>query len=80
MLLFVVARDRLDRYEELQRTAAGQSGVSVILDRREGDRRERERTFPGAERRRPERRRRFHVEKELKLLGWSVIDTDEIPS
>jgi len=80
VLLFVVARDRLDRYQDLRQRFANGSDVEVILDRREGDRRDREHAFTGVERRRRERRRRFHVERELKMLGWSMIDTDEVPS
>ena len=80
MLLFVVARDRLDRYDDLHQKFARGGDVAVLLDRREGDRRKRAGAFPGVEQRRRERRRRFHVEKELKILGWSMIDTDEIPS
>lgn len=80
VLLFVVARDRLERYEDLRQRFSSGNDVEVILDRREGERRARERGFRDVERRRHERRRRFHVDKELKLLGWSMIDTDEIPS
>jgi len=78
VLIFVVARARLDRYEELRRKFAGWSDVGVVLDRREGDRRIPRDTFAGVERRRLRRRQRLHVEQELNKLGWSVIDSDEL--
>ena len=79
MLIFVVARTRLDRYEELRQRFEDWRDVRIVLDRREGERREPHDTFAGAERRRVERRRRLKVEPYLKL-GWSVIDTDELVS
>ena len=39
MLLFVVSRSRLHRYEELRRQFEEWSEVRVVLDRREGERR-----------------------------------------
>jgi len=39
MLLFVVARTRLDRYAELHRQFHDWRDVQIVLDRREGDRR-----------------------------------------
>jgi hypothetical protein len=80
VLLFVVARDRPDRYKDLRQMFASRGDVGVILDRREGDRRERGHASSTVERRGRERRRRFQVEREVKMLGWSMIDTDEIPS
>ena len=78
MLLFVVARTRLDRYEELRQGCARWRDVRVVLDRREGDRRELGHTFVGAERRQGDRRHRANGEPYLKL-GWCVVDTDEMP-
>ena len=79
MLLFVVARSRLDRYEELRQRFEDWRDVRIVLDRREGDRRTREHTFSGVDRRRVGRRRRLNGEGYLKL-GWSVVDTDELVS
>ena len=78
MLLFVVARTRLDRYEELRRHFEDWRDVRVVLDRREGERREPHDTFAGVERRRVERR--HSLEPSLSKLGWSVVDTDELVS
>ena len=50
MLIFVVARTRLDRYEELCRQFETWRDVSIILDRREGDRRTGQGTYVGVNR------------------------------
>ena len=78
MLIFVVARSRLNRYEELRQHFADWRDVRVVLDRREGERREPHDTFLGADQRRLERRHR--LEPYLSKLGWSVVDTDELVS
>jgi hypothetical protein len=75
MLIFVVARFRLDRYEELRRDFGDWRDVTIVLDRREGDRREPQDTFAGVERRGTERRQQ---RPDLRKLGWSVVDTDDI--
>ncbi len=77
VLVFVVARPSLDRYEELRQHFAGWREVRIILDRREGDRRTIESIFPGSDRRRVDRRRRLNVRRDLSRLGWAVIDTDD---
>ena len=79
MLLFVVARTRLDRYAELRRQFDDWRDVRVVLDRREGERRTREHTFSSVDRRRVEQRHRLDVAPYLKL-GWSVVETDELIS
>ena len=56
MLIFVVARTRLDRYEELLRQFEDGRDVRIILDRREGERRLPQSAFAGKDRRRTERR------------------------
>ena len=76
MLLFIVARTRLDRYEELCQHCARWRDVRVVLDRREGDRRELGRSLAGAERRQGDRRHRPNGEPYLKL-GWDVVEPDE---
>ena len=77
MLIFVVGRTRLDRYEELRLHFKDWRDVRVVLDRREGERRE-PREVAGVERRRAERRHR--LEPSLRKLGWAVVDTDELIS
>jgi hypothetical protein len=76
VLIFVVARRRLDRYDELCRLFADARDVRIVLDRREGERREPRAAFSGTNRRRRERRHGLGAESFLKL-GWAVIDTDE---
>ena len=61
MLLFVVARARLDRYEELRRQFEDSRDVRIVLDRR----------------RRTERRQSDVDRVAFVKLGWSVVDTDE---
>ena len=77
MLIFVVARSRLDRYEELCQQFGDWRDVRIVLDRREGDRRTPQHAFAGADRRRLERRQWL---PDLRKLGWSVVDTDELGS
>ena len=79
VLIFVVARTRLDRYEELRHYFEHWRDARVVLDRREGDRRTPRGSFAGVDRRRVERRSHVSAEPYLKL-GWSVVDTDELVS
>jgi len=80
MLIFIVARTRLDRYEDLRRQFGDWRDVRIVLDRREGDRRTRERTHTGNDRRRRVDRRCDIGVNTLGRLGWSVVDTDECVS
>lgn len=77
MLIFVVARSRLDRYDELRRQFADWTDVRIVLDRREGDRRKPHPSAPGTDRRRADRRRIDLDAQSYVKLGWSVIDTEE---
>ena len=73
----VVARSRLDRYEELRRHFEDWRDVVVVLDRREGERRTPQLTFVGVNQRRGERRRVDIGINAFVKLGWSVVDTEE---
>src|SRR5215510_3837862 len=77
MLIFVVARTRLDRYDELRRQLEDWRDVRIVLDRREGERRVRHGAFANTDRRRTERRRAALDSDAFAKLGWSVIDTDD---
>jgi len=77
MLIFVVARSRLDRYDELRRQLADWRDVRIVLDRREGERRASHGAFGDVDRRRTERRQADDGAGAFTKLGWSVIDTDD---
>jgi hypothetical protein len=78
MLIFVVARRRLDRYEELHRQFRDRRDVRIVLDRREGERRTPQRqAVARADRRQLERRQWL---PDLRKLGWFVVDTDDLVS
>ena len=77
MFIFVVARTRLDRYEQLRRHFEDRDDVRVVLDRREGDRRTRGDTFIGVDRRSPIDRPLDVDSKAFMKRGWSVADTEE---
>jgi hypothetical protein len=68
-LLLVVSPQQTALYEHLQRELAGVSGVKVMLERRQADRRVDEQTVP-EEHRRVERRLR---RGEVTALGYTVI-------
>ena len=71
-LVFIVSPRRRQLYESLTRTFAGDSTVSVILDRRDRERRQRAGT-PAAERREKDRRRKTEVQKKLSQRGYTVV-------
>ena len=71
MLIFVVARSRLDRYEELRRHFEDWRDVRIVLDRREGERRAPYSGFAGTDRRRVERRQPLLG---LRTIGWAVVE------
>ena len=71
-VLFVVSRDRPDRYESLVHAFSSDADVKVIFDRRRVDRRQHDRT-PMADRRRRDRRsdvRNWAV----RSMGWVRVD------
>jgi tetratricopeptide (TPR) repeat protein len=69
--LFVVARHNIQLYDYLKREYAGEP-VTVILDRRHGQRREQEQTTD-TERRRAERRRQLQVDDAVRTRGFAVV-------
>jgi hypothetical protein len=74
VIIFLVARTRLDRYKVLHGYFGHSREIEIVLDRRERERRSRGPTFSGVNRRRVERRQ---TSLDLGKLGWSVIETDE---
>ena len=69
--LFVVARHNIQLYDYLKREYAGEP-VTVILDRRHAQRRERDET-PASERRHAERRRQIQVDEAIRERGFAVV-------
>jgi hypothetical protein len=67
-VLFVVSRERPDRYESLARAFAGDRDVRVIFDRRRIDRRQENRP-PLTDRRRGDRRSGVR-EWAVRKMGW----------
>ena len=70
-LLFLVARDQPDLWDQLNKEFACED-VSVVVDRRRGDRRRAERGKPD-NRRSADRRSRADVDREVQARGFSVI-------
>jgi hypothetical protein len=69
--LFVVARHNIQLYDYLKREYAGEP-VTVILDRRHGQRRERAEATD-SERRSADRRRQFRVDEAIRTRGFAVV-------
>jgi hypothetical protein len=78
--LFLVASDQTDLYTHLAQEFVGQD-VQVIVDRRGLERRfhgeRRLRVDRGRERRAPERRKRRSVERDLRSIGFTIIQTED---
>ena len=71
-LLFVVSRHALDRYQSLKQIFADDERVTVIFDRRSGERRK----TPSAqdpERRRADRRTRPLIDDRLRRQDWAMV-------
>ena len=69
--LFIVARSKRALYDDLQRELGGRP-VTIILDRREGERRQR--TQPDApERRAGDRRRQAAIDAAVRARGFAVV-------
>jgi hypothetical protein len=73
-LLFLVARDQPDLWDQLNKEFSGQD-VSVVVDRRRAERR-RAAAADNPERRRSDRRSRTEVDREVRVRGFSVIPLD----
>jgi hypothetical protein len=64
--LIVVARDRDALYQHFREAFAGNATITVILDRRHGDRRV-------ATTNRAGERRRHAIDEQLRVLGWAIV-------
>jgi hypothetical protein len=67
-LLFIVSRSEPQRYERFQAAFADDPDVRVILDRRYGERRQRN-APPGVK-----DRRSLDIEKHILQIGWAIAD------
>jgi hypothetical protein len=70
--LLIVARDRVELYAYLVNEFAGDDDVTVIIDRRHGER-SRAGQAAGAERRNGDRRTHLLSEEQLRTLGFIVV-------
>jgi hypothetical protein len=75
--VFIVSRQHRDLYTYLRERFASDPAVEVILDRRFGQRRQRQAPVD-AERRRRERRQRPEVEQELQTRSHAIITIDNL--
>jgi hypothetical protein len=73
--LLIVARHRRELYEEIKRAFAGHDSVQVVLDRREGERRQ-GKGSAAVDRRRRNRRTRSGIDEQLRTIGWSLVLLD----
>jgi hypothetical protein len=73
----VVARHQREFYDAIQHAFAGHETLQVVLDRRVGERRQRQGAFL-LDRRRTDRRRTSSaaVDEQLRTLGWSLVPLD----
>ena len=73
--LLIVARHRRELYEEIKRAFAGHESVEVVLDRRQGERRQ-GKGSAAVDRRRRSRRMRPGIDEQLRTIGWSLVLLD----
>ncbi|MBI4636789.1 MAG: hypothetical protein HY727_10620 [Candidatus Rokubacteria bacterium] len=70
--LFIVARDRMDLFEYLSQTFLEADAIRVVLDRRQGERRQQDAACPG-DRRRADRRARPRIDAEIRSRGYAYL-------
>ena len=70
ILLMIVSRDRPMLYESLCDEFDGDGSVSVVVDRRQGERRRQAERVTEEQRRAD--RRRLGVDEDLRRLGWAT--------
>jgi hypothetical protein len=75
--VFIVSRQHRDLYTYLRERFASDPAVEVVLDRRFGQRRQRQSPVD-AERRRSDRRQRPEVEAELQTRSHAIITIEDL--
>lgn len=73
VLLMIVAHDRPMLYAELCHEFDGDESVSVVLDRRQGERRHQPQAVTEDQRRAD--RRQIRTDSDLRRLGWATVPT-----
>jgi hypothetical protein len=71
--LFIVDRQQPDLFSYLAREFSAEPEVTVILDRRQGERRARGRPVAPSERRQTERRLKVEIGGQLSTLGYAFV-------
>ena len=71
--LFIVARQQPDLFSYLSREFSAEPDVTVIVDRRQGERRAAPRPTAPADRRQSDRRRKAEIGGELSTLGYAFV-------
>jgi len=75
-LVFIVSRHRPKLRDYLQREFAGNAEVTVIVDRRLGERRLD--SASGSPDRRHSGRRREQIDERLRSMGWAIVWRDDV--
>lgn len=71
--LFIVARQQPDLFSYLAREFSAEPDVTVILDRRQGERRTARRPPARADRRQRDRRAKAEIVGQLATLGYAFV-------
>jgi hypothetical protein len=71
--LFIVDRDQPELFTYLSREFSAEPDVTVILDRRQGERRARGRNLTPQERRHSDRRQQAELVGQLSTLGYAFV-------
>jgi hypothetical protein len=71
--LFIVDREQLDLFSYLAREFSAEPDVTVMLDRRQGERRMSRRPATPSERRRNDRRLKAGIAGQLSTLGYAFV-------
>src|SRR5438045_594129 len=79
-LLFIVSRERVDLYEALRTALWSEMDCEIVLDRRQGERRQPDALArPSPDRRAEQRRQRALVDREIRECGWAVVNVATWP-
>ena len=78
-VLFVVSRERPERYDSLAQAFADDDDVQVIFDRRHVDRRRQQTPIAGADRRRRDRRSAARAWA-IRAMGWVQVTMAGAPT